>query len=165
MKRQTAEDTAVGGQAGDFACPDCGGHSTITVLHDDTFEYGSGDYPVTLHAVVPVHCCSQCEFEYLGREGRLIKHEAVCRHLGLLAPTEIRRIREKHSLNRASFAAVTGLSEKTLSQWENGAVIQNAAYDKYLRSLDSPKNVRRLRPQVSRSCNPKLARLLDEMDP
>ena len=144
MKRQTAEDTAGGSQAADFTCPDCGGHSTITVLHDDTFEYGSGDHPVTLHAVVPVHCCSQCEFEYLSHEGRLIKHEAVCRHLGLLTPAEIRRIREKHKMNLASFAGVTGLSKETLKQWENGAAIQNAAYDKYLRLLDSPENVRRL---------------------
>lgn len=165
MMRQAAEHTAGGTQADDFTCPDCGGHSTTTVLHDDAFEYGSGDTPpVTLHTVVPVHCCSQCALEYLGREGRLIRHEAVCRHLGLLTPTEIRHIRKNHRMNRASFAQVTGLSEETLNQWENGATIQNAAYDNYLRLLKSPENLRKLKSQEAHAYSPTSTRLTDETD-
>lgn len=165
MTRQTAEHTAGGSQAGDFTCPDCGGHSTTTVLHDDAFAYGSADHPVTLHAVVPVHCCGQCDLEYLCREGRLIRHEAVCRHLGLLTPTEIRRIREKHKMNRASFAQVTGLSEETLNRWENGAAIQNAAYDKYLRLLQPPDNLWRLKDHGSGERDASSTALPDSNDP
>lgn len=142
MKRQTAGDTARGSRADDFTCPDCGGHSTITVLHDDTFEYGSGGSSVTLCARVPVHCCDSCDFEYLGREGRLIKHEAVCRHLGILTPTDIQHIRENHGLNRAEFARVTGLSEEALTQWEHGITIQDRASDHYLRLLQSCGDLR-----------------------
>lgn len=128
-----------------FTCPDCGGHSFSTVMHSDEFEYGSGDSPVTLYARVPVHCCDSCDFEFLGREGRLIKHEAVCRHLGLLTPTEIRSIRERHGMSRTAFADVTGFGEATLNRWERGAVIQNRANDRYLRLADSPEVLDRLK--------------------
>ena len=128
-----------------FTCPDCGGHSFSTVMHSDEFEYGSGDSPVTLHARVPVHCCGSCDFEFLGREGRLIKHEAVCRHLDLLTPTEIRSIRERHGMSRTVFAEVTGFGEATLNRWERGAVIQNRANDRYLRVVDSPEVLDRLK--------------------
>lgn len=128
-----------------FTCPDCGGLSFSTVMHNDVFEYGSEDAPVTLHARVPVHCCDSCDFEFLGREGRLIKHEAVCRHLGLLTPTEIRSIRERHGMSRTAFAEVTGFGEATLNRWERGAVIQNRANDRYLRLADSPEVLDRLK--------------------
>ena len=161
MKRQSTEDTAGGSQAGDFTCPDCGGDCTITVLHDDAFEYGSGHASVTLHAFVPVHCCSQCGFEYLGREGRLIKHESVCRHLGLLTPTVIRHIRERYKMRRGSFAGILGLSEESLIRWENGAPIQNTAYDNYLRLLQSPEDLLRLNDHGSSEHDPRSVTLPD----
>lgn len=128
----------------EFTCPDCGGHSFSTVLHDDAFEYGVGESPVTLHARIPVHCCNSCDFEFLGREGRRIKHEAVCRHFGLLTPREIRDIRGHHGMNRTAFAEITGFGEATLNRWERGAVIQNRANDRYLRLLESPDILDRL---------------------
>ena len=41
-------------------------------------------------------------------------------------------------MSRATFADVTGLGEATLGRWENGAVIQNRANDRYLRLLSLP---------------------------
>ena len=41
-------------------------------------------------------------------------------------------------MTRAAFAEATGLGEASLSRWENGAVIQNKAYDYYLRLLRWP---------------------------
>ena len=145
MERRLNEETAGGSQDSGFTCPDCGGHSFTTVQHNDAFKYGAGDSPVTLHARVPVHCCDSCDFEFLGREGRLVKHEAVCRHLGLLTPTEIRSIRESHGMSRTAFAEVTGFGEATLNRWENGAVIQNRANDHLLRLMQSPDILNRLK--------------------
>lgn len=144
MEQRLNEEAAGGRQDSGFTCPDCGGHNFTTVQHNDAFEYGAGDSPETLHARVPVHCCDSCDFEFLGREGRLIKHEAVCRHLGLLTPTEIRSIRESHGMSRTAFAEVTGFGEGTLNRWENGSVIQNQEDDHYLRLLESPGILRRL---------------------
>ena len=137
MEQQVTEGMVGGGREHGFTCPDCGGHSFTTALHNDVFEYGSGDSPATLHARVPVHCCDSCDFEFLGPEGRLIKHEAVCRHLGLLTPTEIQSIRESHGMSRAAFAEITGFGEATLNRWERGAVIQNRANDRFLRLVES----------------------------
>ena len=144
MQQQATEGLAGGHDSG-FTCPDCGGHSFSTVLHDDAFEYGAGESPVTLHARIPVHCCDSCDFEFLGREGRRIKHEAVCRHFCLLTPAEIQGIRESHGMSRTAFAEITGFGEATLNRWERGAVIQNRANDRYLRLLASPDILDRLR--------------------
>jgi len=137
MEQQATEGMVGGGRELGFTCPDCEGHSFTTVLHNDEFKYGAGDSAVTLRAQVPVHCCASCDFEFLGREGRLIRHEAVCRHLELLTPTEIRRIRERHGMSRTAFAEITGFGEATLNRWENGSVIQNRANDRFLRLVES----------------------------
>ena len=144
MEQQATEGMVGGGRELGFTCPDCEGHSFTTVLHNDEFKYGAGDSAVTLRAQVPVHCCASCDFEFLGREGRLIKHEAVCRHLDLLTPTEIRSIRESHGMSRTAYAEVTGFGEATLNRWENGAMIQNREDNHYLRLLESPGILRSL---------------------
>ena len=41
-------------------------------------------------------------------------------------------------MSRAAFAQLTALGEATLSRWENGVLIQNRAYDRYLRLLRKP---------------------------
>ena len=123
----------------DLNCPQCGAESVATFWHHDTFNYGSGDAAVTLHVELPVRHCSACDFEFLDHEGEQLKHAVVCRHLGVLTPTEIRVIRKGHGMTRAAFANVTGLGEATLNRWENGAVVQNLANDRYLRLLAAPE--------------------------
>ena len=132
-------------------CPLCEAPGVTTVLHQDSFDYGLRGGEVTLHATIPVRCCGACEFEYVDDEGQMILHEAVCKHLGVLGPAEIRAIREGHGLDRETFARITGLEEATLEKWENGAQIQNRADDNYLRLLESPENLRRLRGNETRA--------------
>ena len=150
MEQQVTEGMVGGGREHGFTCPDCEGHSFTTVLHNDEFKYGADDSAVTLLARVPVHCCASCDFEFIGREGRLIRHEAVCRHLELLTPTEIRRIRERHGMSRTAFAEITGFGEATLNRWENGSVIQNRANDRFLRLLKSSDILDRLKGMAGR---------------
>ena len=80
----------------------------------------------------------------------LIRHEAVCKHLGVLGPTEVRAIRERHGLTQETFARITGLKEATLDKWENGAEIQGRANENYLRLLEFPENLLRLKGEATR---------------
>ena len=120
-------------------CPMCGGSdiTTTPILH--AFDYGSGDSAVALHVRVPMHRCEACDFEYLDDAAERLKHAAVCDHLGVLPPGEVRRIRESHGMTRAALAQVTGLGEASLNRWENGLSIQTHANDRYLRLLACPE--------------------------
>ena len=125
-------------------CPLCGDDSVTTEWTRDSFEYGTADSAVVLEVDLPVRRCSACDIEFLDHEGELRRHEAVCRHLGVLSPTEISGLRKALGMSRAAFAELTGLGEATLGRWENGAVIQNRANDRYLRLLSLPGLVGRL---------------------
>ena len=122
----------------DPSCPRCDEPSVVTYRHEHGFNYGSGETAVKLHVELPVRRCTACEFQFLDHEAERIKHDAVCRHLGVLTPSEVRRIREDRGLTRSAFAQLTGLGEATLNRWENGTVVQNPANDRYLRLLGTP---------------------------
>ena len=109
-----------------------------------TFTYGLGAAAVELTVDLPIHVCPSCGLEFLDDEAETLKHEAVCAHLGVLSPNEIRGIRRMHGMSRAAFSRVTGLGEATLNRWENGILIQSAANDRYLRLLAAPNNLHRL---------------------
>lgn len=128
----------------DATCPLCGREGVVTSWKDHTFSYGSGGSEVELTVSVPVRRCAACEFEYLDESAERLKHDSICRHLGVLSPAEIRLIREGHGMTRARFAQVTGLGEASLNRWENGLTIQTHANDRYLRLLARPEIMRQL---------------------
>ena len=137
-------------------CFDCDAN-TGRIWGEHTFRYGTGADAAELTVRLPVHVCPSCGFECLDHEAETLKHEAICAHLGVLSPNEIRGIRGMHGMSRAAFSKVTGLGEATLNRWENAILIQNAANDRYLRLLTSPNNIRMLKLLVSeplRSCPP-----------
>ena len=109
------------------------------------FTYGLGSTAVELTVRIPVRVCGSCGFEFLDHEAETLKHEAVCAHLGVLSPREIRVIREMHGMSRVAFSKATGLGEATLNRWEKGMLIQNQANDRYLRLLASPGNLQMLK--------------------
>ena len=88
--------------------------------------------------------------EYLDEEAEQLKHEAVCRHFGVLSPGEIRRIREHHQMTPARFAEVTGLGEASLNRWENGLTIQTQGNDRYIRLLALPGTMQHLEDLVGK---------------
>ncbi len=130
------------------SCPECGSIAVATEFQRQQFPYGEGNRAVQLEALLPVRRCSECGFEYLDDAAEEIRHEAVCRHLGVLTPHEIRELREQYGLSRMAFSRLTHLGEATLNRWETGALIQNHAYDRLLRLLRFPENVRRLDPST-----------------
>lgn len=136
-----ARDTVDVGEG--IRCPDCDG-AARTVCHRHVFPYGRGESAVDVEVELPVRVCVVCGFEFLDEEGERLKHEAVCRHLGVLSPQEVRDIRRRHGMTRAAFAATTGLGEATLGRWETGAGIQSHANDRYLRLLAQSDGMSRL---------------------
>jgi len=124
-------------------CPQCEKHTVTTSWVFDTFEYRSRNSVAEIEVYLPVRRCGSCGFGFVDHEGEDIKHEAVCRHLGVLTPKEIQEIRRRFDMTRAEFASATKLSEASLHRWENGLLIQNEAYDMYLRLLREEPTVMR----------------------
>lgn len=116
-------------------CDECG-HPETTIWRDQAFVYGSGDAAAELAARLPVRRCDHCDFDYLDDEGERLKHEAVCRHLGVLPPKEIRHIRERLGLSRSALAKLAGTGEGALRRWESGIEIQSPGYDRRLRLIN-----------------------------
>jgi putative zinc finger/helix-turn-helix YgiT family protein len=125
-------------------CHSCGAAVTTRRSELDTFTYGVGNDAVTLTATVSVFACAACGSEFTTSEAEDLRHEAVCRHLGVLTPTEIQALRAKYGLSRSEFARLARIGEATLARWERGSLIQNAGYDQLLRLLAFPDNVERV---------------------
>ena len=130
-------------------CAMCESSDVKTKQIEDSFEYGSGDSRVFLNAVIPVHNCVKCSFEFTGNKADDLRHEAVCRHLGLLTPEEVRSVR--NNMSKAEFSRQTGIGEASLSRWERGSLIQNVAMDKFLYLLSLPGNLEALQNRTSAS--------------
>ena len=58
---------------------------------------------------------------------------ALCAHLGLLTPEQIRAEIGRLGLSQKQVAERLGIAEATLSRWVNKLVIQSRAMDNYLR--------------------------------
>jgi putative zinc finger/helix-turn-helix YgiT family protein len=130
-------------------CPNCGSARIESYMHDERFLYGAGEAAVELCATVPIRRCANCGFEFTDEAAETARHEAVCRHLGVLSPAEILKIRKDSGLSRAEFARLSRIGEASLHRWENGLLIQNPAMDSYLRLLAYRENLQRLRDKTS----------------
>lgn len=126
-------------------CDLCGVTAVQTELVRDPFMYGAGSEAVELSADVLVHTCSACGDSYTGNNADITYDEAVCRHLGILTPAEIREMREGYGLTRAEFAHLTGFGKATVGRWERGEIHQNRSADRYLRLLRDQEVMERLR--------------------
>ena len=113
-------------------CFDCGGN-TRRIWGEHTFTYGLGVDAAELTVTLPIDVCPACGLESLDGEAETLKHEAVCAHLGVLSPKEIRGIRRMHGISRAAFSKMISIDEATLIRWEEGILIQSAANDHRLR--------------------------------
>lgn len=80
------------------------------------------------HAACPA--CGEVLLQY--EESRLLQERAVAayrRAHALLAADAIREMRERLGLTQAQFAALLRLGLNTVSRWESGRNVQNAAMD------------------------------------
>lgn len=138
----------------ELQCPNCGKRSLSTVLETEKIIYGSGKDATEIPVQLPVRTCGECGFQYTDEEAEDIRHDAVCRHLGLMTPGEIVALRKRYSMTRAEFADITRFGEASLARWETGQLIQNAANDQLLYLLSFESNVERLQKrQAQRTQN------------
>jgi DNA-binding transcriptional regulator YiaG len=126
-------------------CINCGSSQVRLERQRQTFPYGTGDTVVDLTAEMPVYTCLSCGHQFAGPEAEDARHEAVCRHLGVLTPREIVAIREHGGLKRAQFVELTRIGVASLKRWEAGILVQNAANDQLIFLTAFPDNVTRLR--------------------
>lgn len=126
-------------------CPDCGSKNVTTKVAPDRFTYGTGPDAVELQVDVPFHRCGDCGFDYTDAEAESLRHEAVCRHLRVLAPSEIRTLRDSYYATRGEFAEATRIGVASLARWETGQLIQNPANDSLLYLLKFRDNWERLK--------------------
>jgi putative zinc finger/helix-turn-helix YgiT family protein len=143
-KKSTENSRSVSGK-GVFVCPGCGGKNVETSQEEYRFTYGTGEDGVELSVEIPVRMCAACGFSFHDCVAEDICHAAVCQHLGVMTPGQIRDLRTLHGLTQAEFAEVTKLGEATVSRWERGVVVQNQAYDNYLYLLGLGDNFSALR--------------------
>jgi putative zinc finger/helix-turn-helix YgiT family protein len=131
-------------QNDELRCPNCGHQNIRTTSTEDTFTYGEGKSAVKLTVTVPLRTCLECRFQFLDAASEDAHHEAICRHLRVMTPSEIQALRRKYALSRGSLAQITKLGAATIARWERGELIQNAAYDQLLYLLTFEENLQRL---------------------
>jgi putative zinc finger/helix-turn-helix YgiT family protein len=126
------------------ACPSCGSLSLKSRAHAESFEYGDGADAATLTAQILLHECQNCGMVFSCEDASEKRHEAVCAHLGVFNPNQVRGIRERYGLSQAEFSDITCIGKASLARWESGALIQNFANDKFLFLLTYSDNFLRL---------------------
>ncbi len=130
-------------------CVECGGARLIERMREQSFAYGPPNDQVILAASMPVFTCEDCGYEYFDERGEAARHEAVCRHLGVQTPEEVRKTREGTGLTRVEFCQLTGFGSASLQRWESGMVVPNASSDRLIFLLRYPDNVERLRKRAT----------------
>jgi DNA-binding transcriptional regulator YiaG len=134
----------------DGLCPECNS-AVETRLLEDRFQYGSGAKAVELQALVPIHVCPNCGFEYTDFQAEDLRHAAVCRHLGVMTPAEVAGIRKPYDLSRTEFARRSHIGEASLARWEAGELIQTQANDNYMYLLSFPENMQRVQERFAKA--------------
>ncbi len=98
-------------------CPSCGHQPLVAQRIRDEFAYGPDDERIAVVAEeVPVLACPACDEVLYGPEAAAIRHQAICRALGLLSPAEIKALRERLGPDQEDFARLTGIGVATLSR-------------------------------------------------
>ncbi len=126
------------------ACLRCGSTALNIGPREVEFDYGGREKPFRVKATFPFITCRECGFSCVDGEDETLQHEAACRHLGVMTPTEIRTLRERLGLTQEALADLTGHGVASIRRWEGGLVIQNEASDRLLYLMTFPDNIERL---------------------
>lgn len=93
--------------------------------------------------------CSECAEEFYSPEQADLRQRRVIERAraedNLLAPSQIKSIREELGLSQRLFERLLGVGEKTCVRWEQGRVCQSVATDRLVRLIAADReNVHRL---------------------
>jgi putative zinc finger/helix-turn-helix YgiT family protein len=125
-------------------CPTC---ETFVETRDETAEQTIPVRGEPIAVAASVRHCAVCNEALVSEdyEAEMLERaygQYRTRH-GLLAPREIREIRDKYGLSQRSMARLLGWGDITLHRYENGA-LQDAAHDSLLRLISEPSNLKTL---------------------
>lgn len=116
-------------------CALCAEGTAVQTIQVQEFQYGTGHQAAVLRAKVPVWQCHACDESYVDEEGEAAQHASICRHLGRLAPAEVRAIRKGLELKQDEFATKLGVGVASVKRWELGKAIPNHLADEAIRRL------------------------------
>ena len=117
-----------------WRCPECGKREVrpATVHHTSGVKHDG-----RLHCVeIPqlrVPRCDACGEIVFDNDADSQIASALREQLALLLPGQIRKDREQLGLSQRELAEHLGVAIETISRWEDGAIIQSRAMDRYLR--------------------------------
>jgi len=132
-------------------CPNCGKGQLVPYTRDEVFDFdlGDGETVKVCAENVPVVVCNHCEELMSGPAAAKIRHEAICRAAGLLAPSEISALREEIGWSRQHLANLTGIKSASIARWEGGQLLQNRGNDTLLKAIrDCPEMRKYLEQQL-----------------
>jgi putative zinc finger/helix-turn-helix YgiT family protein len=117
-------------------CPACGEGQLHSLSRTEEFEFDLGDETVKVRAEnVPIKKCDKCGEETSGPAAAKVRHEAICRAVGLLTPAEIKALRERFGWSQQYLADLTDIGVATISRWERGRLLQNRSNNKVLEAI------------------------------
>jgi putative zinc finger/helix-turn-helix YgiT family protein len=133
-KARTTETPDSHGKPFPWRCPECGTKAVqpATVRHTSQIKHDGRLYTVEIPALRVPQCsaCGEMVFENDADEQIA---QALREQLGLLPGDQIRKNREDLGLSQRVLAEHLGVAVETISRWENGALTQTRAMDRYLR--------------------------------
>lgn len=118
-------------------CCECDERNVVKSDEPRTFTYGTGDDKADITVTVPLYTCKDCGCKFYDHEATEIEHNAVCKHLGMLNPAEIKQLRTSNSLSILEFARTLSVSSLEVEKWERGALIQKKEQDQLMRLIKS----------------------------
>lgn len=135
-----------GGVTDQLICPMCESRNVRTITVGRSVAAGDG---TLLPYRDKLTVCGACAERFYTHEQALASSRAragaLRRHEGLLAPDQIRAIRERYGLTQDALERLLRVGPKTVVRWERGTVCQSAAVDTLLVLLrDEPTVVSRL---------------------
>lgn len=118
-------------------CYSCG--RPLRTVKDKPYHYDECGLRVVLLGV-PQHVCDQCGESYVSipnmqKLHRVIGRIVCSRRKALLLPEEIKFLRKDLQLRAKELAMALGVSNQTVSRWENGKKAIGDTQDRLLRSL------------------------------
>lgn len=87
---------------------------------------------------VPIIHCLECGLHFRDHRAERLRHAAACRHEGLLAPEDVKAVRDDLRMTRKTFGEAFAIPPASMERWENGRLMQNRSMDTLLRALRLP---------------------------
>jgi len=117
-------------------CPECERGHLVPFTRDEELDYDLGEETIkVISRDVPVERCDACGMVASGPAAAKVRHEAVCRAVGLLTPSEIKALRDKFGWSQQYLADLTDFGIATVSRWERGRLLQNRSNNKVLKAI------------------------------